>query len=185
MAEAFPLIQPLFLCYNLNVLLNMYRAMEPMEQSSVLPRIEDRSAWIASAVDQIVQKDDLTRFIRDAGPGYEYDDPNTYHFEIPSADGGKILARRSCLILSLPMMSPRKTDTSEWIMQWNVDIVRLQNVINAELGRNVYPLRPIWTRPDTRYGIEEVVLVLELLDDKLEAPDGLEWISFEDVLGSE
>lgn len=180
MLEAFPLVWPLFLCYNLSILLGMFKMMEPVEQPSMLRRIEGRLMDIVEALDEIPGNKPPNSW---DGEGYE---PNTYHFVIPNATGDRILVRRrSGYKLSLPLMSPPKTNSSIWVNNWDKDVDKLRSVLKAEMGVNAYALRPLWIRPDTRYGIEEVVLVLEVLDKMSKEPDGLEWISRKEAMMGE
>ncbi|KAI0558148.1 Aminoglycoside phosphotransferase [Gracilaria domingensis] len=117
----------------------------------------------------------------------DFEDPNTYHFVIPSHNASSLLARRSKsrTSISLPVLKPLKTETSEWVINWDKDTGRLHEEIKSEIGIDVFVLRPLWVRPDSKYGLEEVVLLAEIVDDSLAVAEGFEWISRKEALEKE
>lgn len=89
---------------------------------------------------------------------------NTYHFIIPDGKGEKLLTCRCNGWCSLPVLSPPKTETSIWVNEWDKDPHKLHMILKASMGYDCCVVRPAWIRPDTGYGVEEVVLVMELQD---------------------
>ncbi|KAI0561436.1 Aminoglycoside phosphotransferase [Gracilaria domingensis] len=180
MPLAFSFIPPIFLCYNLSVLLDIYEMSDLVEKQMYLQVLEDRVGHICSTL----HKDDGVDSCPSEG---DFEDPNTYHFVIPSHNASSLLARRSKSrnIISLPVLKPLKTETSEWVINWDKDTGRLHEVVKAETGLGVFVLRPLWVRPDSQYGLEEVVLLAEIVDDSLAVAKGYEWISRDEALETE
>ncbi|CDF34553.1 unnamed protein product [Chondrus crispus] len=177
MAEAFLLISPIFMCYNLSVLLATYEMLEPVEQRSLVQILEDRVGYICETLDQY----------RDTGSDTwqgDGEEPSTYHFVIPSPLKCAVLVHRARSEMRLPVLSPPRTEAYEWVINWARDTDVLHDIVKAELGLNLCVLRPLWVRPNCRYGTEEVVLLAEILDVDFEVPRGLEWIEYKEALES-